>query len=135
MNVTIGGYLVMPRKGRTQLQVLQNPDSAALDERLQEYAKGLPGVLVARLDPLPKFGPYKLRLYAEEFNYLLMLEEYSGNGDCLVRTLRASAADTFKTIFGEPYPAAAITTDFLLVCQMFKEFVERHDVSKEMMSE
>lgn len=135
MSVMIGGYLITPKKGREQLQVLQNPDSAALDERLQEYSKGLPGVLVARLDPLPKFGPHKLRLYAEECNYLLMLEEYNNNGDCLVRTLKASSVDTFTAIFGEPYPTAAITTDFLLVSQIFKEFVERHDVSKEMMPE
>ncbi|WP_420921285.1 DUF6911 family protein [Achromobacter ruhlandii] len=77
----------------------------------------------------------KLRLYAEEFNYPLMLGEYSDNGDYVVRTLRTSSAATFKAIFGEPYPPAAITTYFLLVCQIFKGFGERHDVSKEMMLE
>lgn len=126
---------MIPVLGRKQLDVLANPSLEELSSRLEIFSGNYPGVLVAGMEPEPDFGPVRLVMYAENGRYLLMLEDFNEEGECLIRTLNNSSETGLVALLGEPYPAAAITSDFSLVCNIFNIFLKQGDVPWDVLSE
>lgn len=135
MRISIGGYVNGPVAGRKQLNVLVSPKDWELDSLLTEFSKVGTGILAAAKDPVPSSGPAKLSIYAENYRYLLMLEDYSLAGDCQVRMLNNSLVTGLSVMLGELYPACAITGDFSQVSEIIRSFMKYGDVSYSVLTE
>lgn len=129
MKTIFGGYTVSTDSPRKQLPVTHNPDDLTIDKTVAIVAENS-GVLNMRFDPAPEFGPYELTMYAENGQFLLMLNEVAEDGESDTRTLtNISSKNELVSILGEKYPAKAVTHDIALVCLIFKDFSRTGDVS------
>lgn len=135
MKIVVGGYLIVPVIGRKQLSILVDPGLEELSSQLEMFSGEYPGLLVAKIEPEPDFGPVRLVMYTENGRYLLMLEDFTEEGECLVRTLNDSSETGLVALLGEPYPAAAVTSDFSLICRLFCVFLKQGDVPWDVLSE
>jgi hypothetical protein len=129
----LGGYYLLNSE-RVQLPLLKQPSI----EQLINYLHILMihnGVLVLDNNQEHNHAPYKLTLYSDECNYLVMLEMISIEGDINIRTFcDGSESEGFIFILGEPYPETSIVKNFTSVINVFKEFLERGDVSRELLN-
>jgi hypothetical protein len=91
-------------------------------------------ILGAERVPLPSVGPQKLELYAESGDYLLMLSEYTQDGDVNVRTLRSQDLPPgMVTVLGNQWSAGMVSHDIEIVKRAFVEFVLTGNVSPELL--
>ncbi|WP_261257858.1 DUF6911 family protein [Serratia proteamaculans] len=129
----LGGYYLLNSE-RVQLLLLKQPSI----EQLINYLHILMihnGVLVLDNNQEHNYAPYKLTLYSDECNYLVMLETISIEGDINIRTFcDGSESEGFISILGEPYPETSIVKNFTLVINVFKGFLESGDVSRELLN-
>lgn len=133
MKTVIGGYLIGSDGGRNQFGPFCDPTGGLIEQLVERFA-GSNGVLVLRVDPTPETGPYELNLYADRQAFLLMLSEIGDDGDETVRTLFSTdREDSLSSLFGEPYPNAAITHDLEVVKRVFKEFAATGNVSRRLL--
>ncbi|MFC5476382.1 DUF6911 family protein [Paraherbaspirillum soli] len=130
MNMEFGGYINDVGAQRNQLPVIFNPDDLAIEKTVAAVC-GEAGVVSMRCRPAPEIGPYELTLYVENGQFLLMLSENEEDGEHNVRTpIDNNVVADFVIIFGEKYPAKAITRDIEFVCMTFKEFAHTGNVSE-----
>ncbi|WP_392551376.1 hypothetical protein RHO14_07745 [Orbus wheelerorum] len=128
----LGGYY-LDKNTRVQLPIKKAPSIDELTNYLN-ILKKYNGVLVLDNNQEHKHRPYKMVLYSD-YNYLIMLETLMTNGDIEVRTFYDnSVSKEFISILGESYAKASTVTDFSLVIQVFKEFYENGNVSKDILN-
>jgi hypothetical protein len=135
MRTIFGGYIVGSDSSRSRLDVVTDPDDVTIEKTIASLA-GRATVLGMRRDPVPEFGPYELSLYTEEGQFLILLNEFSDDGESNARTLTNSTAakDALVVILGEKYPANAVTNDLGLVNSVFKEFARTGLVSNNVLN-
>jgi hypothetical protein len=81
----------------------------------------------------PEIGPQSLSVETEGRYSVLMLRDT--REDYIVRTLTNTDHDSgFIEIIGDLWDARTVTSNFDLVVQVFKEFFETGDVSREILS-
>ncbi|MGX2951599.1 DUF6911 family protein [Ursidibacter sp. B-7004-1] len=92
----------------------------------------------ARLEviPEPDIGISELSVQYDGVRYLFTLVEYATDGELMIRG-KSGFNDEWRLIEflsdGELYPPNAFTTDFDFVKKVFIEFLEKGDVSYELM--
>jgi hypothetical protein len=95
---------------------------------------GRAAILGAERVPLANVGPQKLELYAEGGDYLLMLSEYTPDGDVNVRTLRSQDLPPgLVTVLGNQWSAGMVSHDIEIVKRAFVEFVLTGNVSTDLL--
>jgi hypothetical protein len=127
----LGGYFMDNETGRIQMPIVSNPSALDIDAIVAQFSSKN-GVVCLRVKPTPDFGAYKLDLYADSGNYLLMLNQYLDDGDHEVSTItNHKAGMTMVEILGDLYPENSMTRDIDFICNRFKEFLESGNVSSE----
>lgn len=134
MSMAIGGFVITSDGRRDQMEPIVFPDDDDVRKVLNRVACSS-GVVDLRYRAAPAEGPYKLVLYVEDGLFLPMLNEYDRDGEHQVRTLDCVESEKgLVTLLGEKYPSSATTTDLVLVCDLFLEFLRTGDVSKGVMT-
>ncbi|MFM0739262.1 hypothetical protein PQQ51_18645 [Paraburkholderia xenovorans] len=135
MRTILGGYFIGADSSRTRLDVMTDPDDVTIEKTIASVARRA-AVLGMRRDPIPEFGPYELSLYAQDGQFLIMLNEVIEDGENNTKTLtnHTAANDKFIVILGEKYPAKAVIDDIELVRSIFLEFAHTGSVSNDLLS-
>lgn len=129
----LGGFYLSNSK-RIQLPLIKEPFEEELTNYL-DILKVNDGVLILDNNQENNCVPYKLAVYSDDYNYLVMLETISIEGDLIIRTFcNNSASREFMSMLGESYSKQSIVKDFNLVRKVFREFLEIGDVSDNLLS-
>ncbi|QUP54588.1 hypothetical protein GO998_13000 [Ralstonia syzygii] len=100
-----------------------------------EMAKGKCAVAGIKMSPEPDVGAYHLTVEVQGGRYLLALQEYSTDGDNVVRMfLKKSSGHCLVEFFGDMYDERSVLEDFDVVRDVFVQFLGNGDVSREVLS-
>ena len=126
----IGGYVLDPEQGRLQIPIIHQSTAEEVEAIVRQYAFR-DGVVSLIIDPEPEYGPYKLNLYTDSGNFVLMLAQYLEDGEHDVKTINNQRAGAeMIEILGGRYPARSMTKDIIFICSCFKEFLRVGNVSE-----
>ncbi|WP_313681909.1 DUF6911 family protein [Pantoea sp.] len=132
MKFELGGYY-LDNGNRVQLPLISQPSIVQIMNYLDVFY-GCDGVMVLDNDQEDNHTPYRMTLYSERGIYMILLETCMDDGDIDVRTFRSkSETGRFIFILGEPYSESSTVKEFSSVLEVFKEFYETGDVSRELL--
>lgn len=128
------GYYLDKCGERHQYPSLLNP---AVDEMLPilSLAKSQKAILGIRKHPEPEFGAFHLTVEIENENFLVMLQEYTEDGDIIVRMpFNPNGGDVKVEFFGDYWGSKSVLDDFEIVKAIFVEFLTTGYVSTDLLN-
>lgn len=130
----VGGYIIDDAGNRIQLPAYASPSAEEVLSTLA-LVEGRSAVVGIKIIPEPDFGPYDLVVEMQNGTYLILLQEYSADGESDVRMLfNESAGSGQVDILGYMYGKRSVTNDFETVKAVFLEFLRTGDVARSLLS-